>query len=577
MNSLFRFWALFLALLLSGCGLVRVTHAPVVVTSPNQEQAAPATIGDDGSRAFYYYGLANLLASDNDLPGAVTALRQAREYDPHSSYLDLALAEVYLRLGDKEQGTAAVKDALQNDPDSVEAHTLLGRLYLAGENYPAAIEQLQAACALAPDDGDLLLELVVALVRNKEADSAVAILKTFIAAHPQSVDSVLALARLYQETGQDALAEETYRQIVKDHPELREARLDLGRFYESRPGKLDQALEIYRQLLAEDSGDIRLRNHLAAVLITAGQLDAAKSELQALLDADPGNLEARRKLGLIAIEQERWQEASRIFGGLLAERPDLDQARYYLGIALERQGDSAGAIAAFAAIPAKSPFADDALIHRAYLLQAQQHPQEAIDLLASRLAQPAERADLYLFLSSLYLAGNQDQKAMATVVDGLQHLPTSLQLHYQHGVLLERVGQHDEAAAEMEQVLKEDPEHAEALNYLAYRWAERKENLQQALRYARRAVKKSDQPYIRDTLGWVLYQLGDFKAAVEELQKAAKGLPDDPVVREHLADACQAAGLDDLAVKYYRELLEKDHNNKVLLEKLDKSLKQLKN
>ena len=573
----FRLPLLLLTLLLGGCGLIRTTRPPVVINPASAVAPAPAPEESATSQALYYYSLANLRATGDDLEGAAAALQKAREFDPHSSYLDLALAEVYLRQGNEEKGLRAVEDAQIDDPDSIEAHSLLGSIYLSRGNFPGAVEQFRAAVALAPDDEDLMLQLVVALTRKGDNGEAVDLLKGFIAGHPQVIDSRLALARLYRETGLDAQAEKTYLQLVKDHPDLREARLELARFYESRPATLDHALKIYRELLAEVPSDTRLRNHLAAILINAGQLDAARKELEALLAAAPGDLEARRKLGLIAIEQEHWKEAVGLFRGLLEERPDLDQARYYLGVALERQGDAAGAIDAFAAIPGNSSFGDDALMHRAYLLATLKRSKEAIDLLEARLAATVDRPDLFLFLVSLYTAEGKEPQALAKAEAGLKVFPDNLQLHYQHGVLLERAGEHERATAEMERVLKGDPEHAEALNYLAYRWAERNENLPQALKYARLALKKSDLPHIRDTLGWVLYRLGDFQAAVRELQKAAAGLPDDPIVREHLADACHAAGLDDLAVLYYRKLLETKPEDKELQKKLDKALQQLKN
>lgn len=579
--------ALLLALVVGGCALpaaaprgtapsVAPPAAPAAVAAPEPASPALDSQQSKSSLALYYYGLANLSGSENDLDAAIKYLLDARRYDPDSSYLTLALAEVYLRQGEDDKALQALSAALATDPESLEAHTLLGRIYFGRQDYAAATKAFRDAVALAPDDEDLMLQLVVSLANADDTRGAEATLKDFIDHHPEAVKSRLALGRLYQETGQPAQAEATYKQLVKDHPDLREARLDLARFYESRPEDLDRAVAIYRQLLTEDPGDARLRNHLAAVLITAGKLDAARDELEALLQFHPDDLEARRKLGLIAIEQEHWPKAVELFQGILDQRPDSAQVRYYLGVALERQGDLPGALDAFSRVAVDSPFGDDALMHRAYLLDTMKHRDQAIALLEKRLEGKVDRADIYIYLASLYAAQGHEQLALDRVAAGLKAFPDNIQLHYQRGVLLEKIGEHDQAAAEMAAILKLDPDFAEALNYLAYRWAERDENLQQALDYARRALKKSDQPHIRDTLGWVLYRLGDYDQALKELQGAAEGLPGDPVVLGHLADVCQAAGLHDLAVLYYRRLLKKEPDNKVLREKLQKSLEELK-
>jgi len=573
----FRRFGLLLILLLGGCGWPGFRLAPADrAAAPTALESPSGLVFSPDGNAFYFFSLANLLATEGDLDGSLAALEKARELDPGSTFLHLALAEVYLRQGEEEPALRAVEDALATDPASLDAHILLARLHFNRKEYAPAVAEFRAAVALDPDDENLQLQLAVALSKNGEAGAAIDSLKAYIAAHPEVETSYLALARLYRETGLEGLAESTYLRLLKERPDLREAKLDLARFYESAPGSLDRALEIYRQLLAEDPADSRLRHHLAAVLISVGKLGAARDELEALLQFDPGNLEARRKLGLIAIEQERWSDAVALFRGLVEEQPDFDQVRYYLGVAYERQGDLPAALDSFAAIADDSSFADDALMHRAYLLDSLERTGEAIALLEARLKSPADRADVYIFLSSLYGATGQDAAALECVNRGLAAFPENLQLLYQRGILFEKGGQHDQAAEVMKQILLLDPKHAEALNYLAYRWAERNENLEQALAYAQRALALSDLPHIHDTLGWVLFRRGEIDAALAQLQKAADGLPGDEIVLEHLADVCQAAGLHDLAVLYYRKILEKDPENREIKQKLEKSLQQLK-
>ena len=65
------------------------------------------------------------------------------------------------------------------------------------------------------------------------------------------------------------------------------------------------------------------------------------------------------------------------------------------------------------------------------------------------------------------------------------------------------------------------PDADQALNYLAYLWAEADQNLYQAMEYVTRALKiKPDSAAYIDTLAWVHYRNGDYDAARTEIEKA---------------------------------------------------------
>jgi tetratricopeptide (TPR) repeat protein len=81
------------------------------------------------------------------------------------------------------------------------------------------------------------------------------------------------------------------------------------------------------------------------------------------------------------------------------------------------------------------------------------------------------------------------------------------------------------------------------LNYLGYSWVEMGRNLDEAKGMIERAVEQEpENGYITDSLGWVLYRLGDYQGAVEWLEKAVELAPVDPVINDHLGDVLWAVG-----------------------------------
>jgi Flp pilus assembly protein TadD len=82
--------------------------------------------------------------------------------------------------------------------------------------------------------------------------------------------------------------------------------------------------------------------------------------------------------------------------------------------------------------------------------------------------------------------------------------------------------------------------------------------LDEAERLIRRALElqPNDGIYI-DSLGWVYYQRGEYKRAVEQLERAVELAGEDPTIVEHLGDAYQRLGQSTSAIRVYRDALQR--------------------
>jgi tetratricopeptide (TPR) repeat protein len=79
------------------------------------------------------------------------------------------------------------------------------------------------------------------------------------------------------------------------------------------------------------------------------------------------------------------------------------------------------------------------------------------------------------------------------------------------------------------------------------------------------ALRKSPLPQFKDTLGWVSYRQGDYKAAVSLLEDAAQALPNLALVHYHLGMSLLAAGQADKAGEQFKTALSQapDHDLEV--------------
>ena len=109
----------------------------------------------------------------------------------------------------------------------------------------------------------------------------------------------------------------------------------------------------------------------------------------------------------------------------------------------------------------------------------------------------------------------------------------------------------------MKDLLKDDPNNAHALNFLGYSLLERGGSKEEAYNYISKAVSLSPEDgYIRDSLGWYYYHVGEFEKALAEIEKAWSLVKNDVVIIKHLAIVNKELKKYDEAKSYYMEALK---------------------
>lgn len=138
-----------------------------------------------------------------------------------------------------------------------------------------------------------------------------------------------------------------------------------------------------------------------------------------------------------------------------------------------------------------------------------------------------------------------------------EDFPDNTRLQFSHGVAHYHLG--NEAAYEeiFTRIIANDPLNHSALNFLGYSLAERGDRLEEAERYIRRALRlEPESAAYLDSMGWVLYQKGEYEDAMRFLSQAAEIRPDDAVILDHLGDCHYRLGNVGRAVSVWREALE---------------------
>jgi tetratricopeptide (TPR) repeat protein len=191
--------------------------------------------------------------------------------------------------------------------------------------------------------------------------------------------------------------------------------------------------------------------------------------------------------------------------------------------------------------------------------------ENALKLMNESIQKRVENPQSLFLMSQLYEDRKQFEKALVYLNQAVEKFPKNPSAHYNLGVLQDKMNKKEDMVVSMKNVLALDSAHPQAMNYLAYTWAEKGVDLDLAESYARKALSKDkDDPFVMDTLAWVLFKKGQFKDALSLLEKASKLQPQVSIIAEHLGDVYEKMEREDDAHKYLKDAVEfeTDHERK---------------
>jgi tetratricopeptide (TPR) repeat protein len=129
------------------------------------------------------------------------------------------------------------------------------------------------------------------------------------------------------------------------------------------------------------------------------------------------------------------------------------------------------------------------------------------------------------------------------------------------GMIYENEKKYGEAKDYYIKALKLNPNFAPAANNLAYIYAEKGGNIDEALNLAQKAKEQvPDDPRISDTLGWIYYKKNVPSRAIVYLKEANEKIPNQPVIKFHLGMSYYKNENFDLAKKELNQALKIDPN-----------------
>ncbi|MDA0983604.1 MAG: tetratricopeptide repeat protein [Proteobacteria bacterium] len=455
----------------------------------------------------------------------------------------------------------------QVDPVSAQAMQTLIQLLVsqkrADEAEPVLAKLMAANPAITPN---LFLQLSRLLGANTDAAANLRLVQRLAAYQPQMAQARFAVAQAAAVAKDEDTAFAEVREAAKLQPAW-----ELPAIFEAQLLQRRSAAEAARRLegFLEKNPDAReARISYARVLAGDKRLTEARTQFEKIIASNPKDTDAIYAVGLLALQVKDYPVAEANMKRLLdLGYRDPNGVRFTLGQIAEERKDWPGAIEWYKSIQ-RGEHAMLARMRTANAIARQGKLAEARSFLRAVKATPEQKVQLLITESQLLREAQQHRESFDFLGEALKLTPEQPELLYDQALTAEKLERFDVMESNLQKLIQVKPDHAHAYNALGYSFAERNQRLPEAKKLIEKALELAPENfYIIDSMGWVLYRMGDLKSAAQQLQRAWNGRPDGEI-GAHYGEVLWVLGERDEARRVWQEAHKVAPENETLIKTL---------
>ncbi|MCX7678640.1 MAG: tetratricopeptide repeat protein [Spirochaetes bacterium] len=527
-----------------------------------------------------YYNMADCYYRLGDFAKAAKyaslSVEQRRDYT--SAYM--VLYHTNMKLKNYNGASEALQKLIQENPNNIKAHFLLGQLYFSKikdiekaasyfekivtiskeqsldktyyetslyylgylnykkGNIENAVEHLKEALSVNERNRTARRFLIDILMANYWLDEAEKQINTYVTIFPCEAKMHSYLGRIYY-----------LRNDIKAVFHLRKAVEQMN--YD---GLLAKALLMELSNQGDDAeGILKLitKKHKEYICphVALAKIYERKKDFHSAL---PEYLTAAVKFYHAAL----YDEAIRMFSKVLSIREGIAEVYTYLGKIYEEKGTLPVALLYYKKsneLQANSKL----LSHMGYLYLTIKNYSEALKCLDLAIALEPSDSQSYFLKGITYSHVGKYHKAESNLRKAVNLKEDDLYFYYLANVQ-EKLHKIKDTIKSLKRAIELNPNNSRAYNYLGYLYAERNMKLDESVKLIQRALElEPENGAYLDSLGWAYFRQRKYKEALELLHRAEKnlekeGIP-DPVVYDHIGDVYKKLGKISEAIKYWEK------------------------
>jgi len=374
----------------------------------------------------------NLLKQGN-YNGAIVHFKNALEKDPNFVEARFNLGLAYVETGKLEQAEREFQKVQLQNPRDGRVNFQLARI-ANFQNKPAvAVPLLDAYLQEHPDDAAAIEQLAFSATIAGDPASARKHLEKALAIEPDRVSAKLALIHNYMTQGDRGNARTVIDSILAKDPKNRPALHALAQL-EAQDRDPEGMLDVYSRISSIYPSDLFARYKEGSLLIDKGEGETVKTSAEAMIKEFPNKAEGYRLLGLYHSRTGNFDEAVTQLSKSLRIQPDLE-TYYLLGLAYYYQGNLEMAVTQFQTVLDYAPGFVQARVMQGEIFLRQRRGAEAL-VVADKMVEsnPKDFRGFALKGDALILTG-KPQESLDAYAKAVALAPTHYGLLLKSGLL----------------------------------------------------------------------------------------------------------------------------------------------
>lgn len=504
----------------------------------------------DPSNAAVYYELANIYNYQRNRDMALVYARKAAELEPRNTWFQVLYADCLTDKKLYKEAVGVYQKLVKMHPERIDMLYDLANACIYANDLNGALKTYDKIEDLAGVREDISMQKIKVYKEQNNFDKCLAEVKKLIVSNPKEAKYYGMLGELYQSKGMNDKAFEAYNDILKVDPNNPYVHLSLADYY--RTIKEDD--KSYQEVkLAFNNPELDIDTKVSILL-----------SYYKLSETDPKLQQQSLELCKITTDVHPTEAKSfSVYGDFLQRDKKLKEAleQYKKAIALDREKYVIWSMVLFL----ESDLRD--------FKGLEADSKTAMELFPT---QPLP----YLMNGVANMEMKKYEEAISAFKEGKAYVIEDRMLIAQFysylGECYNRVKKHAESDDAYDRSLEADPDNANVLNNYSYYLSLRNEKLEKAEKMSKRSnMLEPNISSYQDTYGWILYQMKKYGDARTWIEKAVNsgGGKNNPVILEHLGDACYQLGDKENALKYWNDAKQNGGTSENLEKKIaDKKL-----
>lgn len=458
---------------------------------------------------------------------------------------------------------------LTSSPDNIEAHQLLIHAALTDKQYEEAIRHtLEIKRITGQSQFEIFTARLAHMSAKDKRDLQQHLLK-LLPQHQQDVSLLTTLGVVSQSMGMVAPALERFDQALSLQPSYQPPAVMKARLLVAIK-RNKEALAWLNKVTRQHPHHKGMKELQAQVLLRLDKMEQAFDAYSHLYQRYPDDHAIGFTLALLSIDRDMPQRAKGILTPLLQDPEFMDRANYYLGLIAVDEEQNQQALAHFKAVQESQELVP-ATAEAARLIARTDSLEEASRFLDERIAQYQQQAlQIIGIKADLFSQNDRLDDALTAYNQGLAQSAEDIDLLYGRAMVYARLDNLVQLEADLQKVIKLEPNNANALNALGYTLADKTDRTEEALALIRRAfVLAPHSPAIADSLGWAYFRLGNLEQAEKYLKRAYTRMP-DPEIAAHYGELLWITQRRKQAIKVWKNSLKENPDHPVLQEALER-------